>query len=184
MATRKNHGQQTMGAAVLESNLELSFAELRRLVQSTPAVDSGDKRLSRCDMARENIRRLERILEADPQKPITQEHVADVLCMEASYCSRIFPDLTGKYFCDWINGIRVSHALKLLTSCVNLSITEISHQSGFGDIGTFERKFRKHTGLSPLEFRRAAITPPPTSIHSEPESGSEMIYAACTASRG
>ncbi|MBC3485510.1 helix-turn-helix domain-containing protein [Pseudomonas kermanshahensis] len=39
----------------------------------------------------------------------------------------------------------------------SLSVKEIAHDLGFVDVGYFSRFFRKHSGVSPSEFREAAL---------------------------
>ena len=48
---------------------------------------------------------------------------------------------------------RLQHAEKLLTSA-DLSITELGKRSGFQDLSSFSKLFKRQTGLSPGNFRR------------------------------
>lgn len=55
---------------------------------------------------------------------------------------------------DYLLNIRINHARLLLKSS-SMSVKEVSQASGFESQQQFSRTFRKRTGMTPLEFRRA-----------------------------
>ncbi len=81
------------------------------------------------------------------------EEVADYAGFSPCYFSRIFKQATGCSYVDYLNLQRLKHAQSLLSD-TNLTITEISFQSGFKSISTFNRIFLQHEGCSPREYRR------------------------------
>lgn len=66
-------------------------------------------------------------------------------------------------FAAWVSRRRIEECRKLLTDPVHdhLSITEIAFCCGFGELSTFNRRFRAQCGMTPREFRRnrEAISP-------------------------
>jgi YesN/AraC family two-component response regulator len=55
-------------------------------------------------------------------------------------------------FALWNTSVRIDVACKLLTA-TNRKIHDIASTVGYGDITTFERVFRKITGVCPSEYR-------------------------------
>lgn len=87
------------------------------------------------------------------REEITISEIADKLHMSRSCVSHIFSKRLAINFCEYINTLRLSDAVKLLKN-KNYSITEIADISGFGTIRTFNRAFLKHYGISPSEYRK------------------------------
>ena len=54
---------------------------------------------------------------------------------------------------DYLNRFRIQQARELLFLS-NETITQIATRVGFNDSAYFSRVFRKHTGQSPLDYRR------------------------------
>ena len=84
---------------------------------------------------------------------LSQEDVAFIFAVERTYCSRLFRSSTGKTFCEWSRGIRMKAAKELLQRS-NGSVSSIALAVGYRDLTTFERNFRKVTGMCPTSFRR------------------------------
>lgn len=70
-----------------------------------------------------------------------------------SYLSRMFHRLHGITVTEYITRARLQKAIELLES-TPLSVEQICTSCGFGDRTTFFRRFKKHTGCSPLEYRK------------------------------
>lgn len=75
----------------------------------------------------------------------------------------------------WISRRRIEECRKMLVDpdCRHLSITEVAFTWGFGDLSTFNRRFRAQCGVTPREFRREipAADPHPGPGCPEPEGG-------------
>jgi two-component system response regulator YesN len=113
-------------------------------------------RSCRRTLLRDYVRELEQSLHDTPHLSVSLSDVSLILDLERTYCSKIFRDIAGEPFSDWIRRIRIEQAKKLLR-LQHLSVTEISHAVGYKDITTFERNFRRHLGVSPSEFRQASV---------------------------
>jgi len=63
--------------------------------------------------------------------------------------NEIQPDLS---FPDYIKGLRIAYALKLIKEKPGLTVQQIADQSGFYSISSFERAFKTVTGKTPREY--------------------------------
>lgn len=59
----------------------------------------------------------------------------------------------GTSFSDYINGLRVDYAARLLEANPDLSINEVIIKSGFTSTSAFYRNFKKFKGITPTEKR-------------------------------
>jgi AraC-like DNA-binding protein len=71
---------------------------------------------------------------------------------EGSLC-RFFRMETGVTVFEYLNRLKVDFACKLLMDA-ELSITDVSLDSGFNNLSHFNKQFRKHAGMTPMEYRR------------------------------
>lgn len=68
-----------------------------------------------------------------------------------NYISKYFSQVMGMGYNEYLNRYRISKALYLLKSDNDLSISQISFECGFESICSFNRNFKKYTGLSPSQ---------------------------------
>lgn len=66
-----------------------------------------------------------------------------------SYFSKLFHGLAGMTFSQYLNHVKVEHAIGLLRSDRTSTITEIGIACGFGTIRNFNRVFKSVTGYTP-----------------------------------
>lgn len=85
-------------------------------------------------------------------QPLSLDDLATHMGFSSCYFSRIFKQITTYNFVEYLSLQRVKRAQSLLAD-TSLSITEISYQSGFKSISTFNRVFRQYGGCSPSDFR-------------------------------
>ncbi|MDE6971624.1 MAG: helix-turn-helix domain-containing protein [Lachnospiraceae bacterium] len=69
-----------------------------------------------------------------------------------AYLGREFTIATGEYFNDYINGIRISEAIRLLGT-TSLKASKIAESVGFTNASYFFTVFKKITGQSPNDYR-------------------------------
>ena len=74
-----------------------------------------------------------------------------------AYIRKKFYESAGVTPVEFLNNMRLEHAKKLLMSNVNLSIKQVSEESGFKDSYYFSRFFKEKTGMTPSTFRKQYI---------------------------
>jgi AraC-like DNA-binding protein len=84
--------------------------------------------------------------------------MADFAGMSKFYFTRFFRKYTGQTFHDYLSAIRITHAKELLIES-NRTILDIALDCGFGSKETFNRLFKRYTGIVPSIYRdkQAAI---------------------------
>lgn len=78
--------------------------------------------------------------------------LAQLMNLNEQYFSRFFRKTIGRTCVDYINDIRIRHAMKLLKT-TDIPVLEVAYTCGFGNIGHFIQTFKRATGKKPLEYR-------------------------------
>jgi len=81
--------------------------------------------------------------------------VGAIVGMRENAFSRSFRRATGQTFTDFVIGLRVARACRLLAS-TRQHVSSICYEVGFNNISNFNRHFRRIKGMTPGEFRAAA----------------------------
>lgn len=83
---------------------------------------------------------------------ITLSSVAAQLGYHEKYLSSALHALTGMNFCTFLASYRVDFAKGLLRE-KEITISTAAHEAGFSSINTFNRVFKKLTGVTPGKYR-------------------------------
>ncbi len=104
----------------------------------------------------ELYRRLHRardFIAASFAEKITLEQVARVACLSPNHLLRTFKQLFRQTPHQYLTERRLRHTEQLLIQ-TDAPVTDICLTVGFESLGSFSTLFRRHTGLSPDNFRR------------------------------
>ena len=82
------------------------------------------------------------------------ETLADMINVSPDYFTKMFKDSSGTTPIDYINGVRVNHALRLLTM-TDTPVNEIAEQTGFSNHNYFHKIFKSYMTTSPLAYRKS-----------------------------
>lgn len=77
---------------------------------------------------------------------------ADKLCVSTRYLEKVLLRVTGHTPAYWIADFTIRQA-KMLLKSTTLTITELSEKLNFANSSFFAKYFKRHTGLSPQEYR-------------------------------
>jgi AraC-like DNA-binding protein len=120
-------------------------------------VDVGEavrKRLVREDRMR--TRRVKVVIDfmnANFQRRLSSDELAEVARLSADYLSRLFKIETKLTLWEYLIRLRMEKARELLETSL-LSIKEVMAAVGYDSKGHFARHFRRWFGVSPSEYRR------------------------------
>lgn len=85
---------------------------------------------------------------------ITLESLAKHFYVSHYYLCREFKRVTNRTIIQYISFTRISNAQRKIME-TDLSITEITNLTGFSNITNFNRVFKKYSGISPSQYRKA-----------------------------
>ena len=77
---------------------------------------------------------------------------ADLLCLTPKHLSKVIKETTNKTANDWIDEHVILEAKALLKS-TNMTAQQISEELNFSDQSFFGKYFKRHTGMSPREYK-------------------------------
>ena len=86
--------------------------------------------------------------------PITAKEIARHVGVSAGYLSALFAQKMHFGIKEYLITTRTRHAMSLLATTED-GVTDIAYACGFGSFSAFERSFRRLTGKTPTEYRRA-----------------------------
>ena len=84
---------------------------------------------------------------------MTLESMAETFYVSASRLSRLFVQVTGEPFTEYLRKVRMNEACVLLTE-TDLTVGEIMLRCGMRDAASFYGAFRKHTDMTPTQYRK------------------------------
>lgn len=87
------------------------------------------------------------------QEEIDLAAIAEMASMTTPSFCRYFKKITKKTFTKFVNEYRVVHAAKLLAE-KQISIANISYESGFNNFSHFNKLFHEFTGKSASQYRK------------------------------
>ncbi|MBE6300244.1 MAG: helix-turn-helix domain-containing protein [Parabacteroides distasonis] len=91
-------------------------------------------------------------------KHCKEQHVvtfyAEKLFITPQYLSLILKDLTGKSANKWIDDALIVEA-KIMLKAPQATVQQVADKLHFSDQSTFGKFFKKHMGISPMEYRKS-----------------------------
>lgn len=117
---------------------------------------SEDERNKALDRLRKYIEAEKPFL--DPELSLDQ--LAKSLDLRPKILSQVINESLHKNFFEFINDYRIEEAKRLLTDPADKKITvlEVLYEVGFNSKSSFNTLFKRHTGLTPSEFKRKNIS--------------------------
>ena len=146
LAGREMAGRRTGYLPLVRGILAQLLTEMVRLKEKSPVPGGHD-----CMDPR--IRRVLDWLSVRFREPVDLETAAELAALSPSWFCRLFHRHTHFSFVEYLSGLRIQEACRLLSS-TERTAGEIAGLCGFGSITQFGRVFREITGQSPREYRR------------------------------
>lgn len=136
-------------SAVLE---QCRLAELLIMILRLGVDRSGE--LSAAENAEGAVDRALEFINQNLSREISLDEAAAFAGFSKSHFSKIFKEITGFTFGNYLQLQRLLKAKRLLEKTGG-RITEISDECGFANSGYFSVVFKNHFGMTPLEYRKS-----------------------------
>ncbi len=111
------------------------------------AMENNDKR---------DIVRAREYIEEHFRENLTLEVLAGVMYMNPYYFSSFFKKNAGENFKDYVNRVRIRHAVSLLVT-TDMKAYEIAEETGFRDVRSFTEAFSRAYGETPVGYRKRVL---------------------------
>lgn len=100
----------------------------------------------------DHIKQMKKYIDQNYMYKINLDHAASFLNLSKSYFCNVFKIETGETFNDYLTGIRIMNAKRLMQE-TDMSIKTIAENVGFDNVNYFYTLFRKSTGISPKKYK-------------------------------
>lgn len=136
--------------------LEQPLMDLLRALLTSPSGEEPVAREALAESLGTRIIERMRMRIADPDLSVPS--IAEEFGISTRYVYLVLNRM-GIAFGDWVRERRIEAAAETLatTTGESMSISAIAHRWGFADHAHFTRAFRSHLGVTPTEWRRAAV---------------------------
>lgn len=155
-------------ARISDSGLRMNQDAVRSLVSSMASIAAGqwlasvDKIKSRSlvstnlrsDHKRLVFQQFMKLIHENYSKEHQVIYYADRLCISPKYLSRLCKEISGKSAPEWIDTYIMLDAKNLLKYST-MPIKEIVYRLSFSNQTVFYKFFKKHTGMTPTEYRNS-----------------------------
>lgn len=143
---RENH----LYRELLAKNLLSSFLTEMCYIYEEPEY----KRVSITKRRGEIYQQLGRLLMAHIKEERTVQFYADKMCLSPKYLSQLIKEISGRSIMEWINEYTVV-TIKAMLKTSTMTILQVSEELNFPNPSFFGRYFKKHTGMTPLQYRES-----------------------------
>jgi len=160
-ATQQTVQQQLLKLADEPSNFK-TFLGLMDILQNLAIatdytlLDKQNTIAERSASEQERINAVYAYLVENFREQVSLEKAAEIVHMTPNAFCKYFKKLTRKTFMETVIHYRLNYATQQLIQ-TDKSISEISFDSGFGDVSHFYKMFRSKMQLSPLNYRKKFI---------------------------
>lgn len=142
--------QQQLSAACLLPGMAVLLKDIRQLVrgafyrpQETPPSRVDETAAAIVAYVRQNA------FDAD----FDLSRISGQFGLSNDYVSAMIKRVTGMAFKEYLTGLRMAEARRLLRACPGMSINEISEATGYRKASNFIKKFKEKNGCTPAQYR-------------------------------
>jgi len=159
---RKAAQQGSVHPVYLDS-LSSDFARKIETMQKTSDIEAlmGEMFRSYCRLVRKHsmknysppVQKAIIYIDSDLSGDLSLKRLSAAQNLSEGYLSALFSKEVGVTLTEFVNEKRIKYARHLL-STTSLQIQTIALHCGFPDVHYFSKVFKKHTGVSPITFRK------------------------------
>jgi len=133
------------------TSLDNMISYLKKCAEEIAKDKSGIEETE--DSERLIIKRVKKYVQENFAKKITLSDIEEKFYINKSYFSWLFGKVTGQTFTEYLTGVRMEEAKRLLNEGNKLKVYEVAESVGYSDYRNFSKIFKKATGVTPLKFK-------------------------------
>jgi AraC-like DNA-binding protein len=138
---------------------EIFTGSTQATLEAMPPVQKYQKSTLSVAKAEEYSRKLQAFMSGEKpyrNSDLNLPGLAKMLAVPPHHLSQIINEKLQQNFFEFVNRHRVAEAQQLLNdpAYAHLNIAEIGFSAGFSSISAFNAAFKKHTGMTPSQFRK------------------------------
>lgn len=130
-----------------------SFRELKVFIKKNLVRFVDDVFLQNYVKEKDPIRHVKSYIKEHYGEDISLEKMAGMAYMNPYYFSSFFKKETGQNFKNYLIGVRMRAAMKILLES-EVTTSQLAQSVGYKDLKTFVEKFREYYGDTPAEYRK------------------------------
>lgn len=133
-------------------------AKLLELIYNLKKDSKRNQKINQTAIKRENrlIQKAISYLNQNYKNEITLKKLGEIMGYSPNHFQRVFTDVMGTSPQAYLEKLRIDHA-KFLLSQNEKKLADIAYECGFSSQSYFSKIFKKHTLLTPFEFRQNSI---------------------------
>ncbi|MDO9536020.1 MAG: AraC family transcriptional regulator [Bacillota bacterium] len=131
-----------------------SIKEIREVLRGYILILFNNRSKKRKSCKYEIVMKAKAYVNSNLQNPITLDEVAGYVFLSPCYFSRLFSEVSGYTFQDYLTKVRINKAQKLLLEN-NRSLEEVAYMLGYNDVSYFIKVFKKVVGNTPRQFAQS-----------------------------
>jgi len=122
--------------------------DIERKSQNAYVIFMGQKR-----HGEETVLRAQELIESNPTETYTVDEICGKLAVGRRTFERKFKKCTGNSIVEYVQRVKVEFAKKHLETG-RKTVNEIIYETGYNDVDSFRKVFKKFTDLSPIDYRK------------------------------
>jgi len=111
------------------------------------------ERKQNSDIKAQVVREVITYINANLDKTLRLDHLANAVSFSGQHLSRLFLEEMGMTVSTYVTLVRIEEAKRLLRSS-SLTVSQIADRLNYYDSTYFAKVFKKHTGLSPISYKK------------------------------
>lgn len=137
-------------------NLFLKILQLMAVNTNYKLLASDAYKTDENAVTDQRLQKVTRYMIRNFQNHISLNKMAEVAGMQRTAFCRFFKEKTGRPLITYLNELRIGFACKLLIKG-NMQILRICYETGFNSLSSFNRTFKKITGLNPKQYQKRIL---------------------------
>ena len=106
----------------------------------------------------------------------TLNAIAESFCVSKSHLSKVFKNLTGELFSDYLRNVRMERACLLLRDSA-MTVPDVMKACGLRDLPSFYKSFNNYRHMTPQEYRQSVTQPAQKAENNHQESERRKIMS-------